>query len=442
MRPSDDPSDLEKVQEAVCSMLQSMHALERVGGIEAVAATRCKTAMGIWNALLSDDIPQPYRSALFHAAESEHNDCQKEYTVLGEHRIGAGGFGVMSWGWDWVERRPAAVKDFLRQRDDDDGRMRLRAFEREVAMTQEVELRSEGGRKIGPSFLFHHTVGTKHVLATEYCDGPDEGALLRQWECPSLAYIVHALAEEAGLLSELHRCGVAHLDVKPSNILLDVRRGVRVLCDYGCAKILGEPVPADEEPLLRGTCGFASPEQRLQFEPDAYTSASDVYALGVTAYERFCGDMEWICGPSDNPDSPLPIALPEGIAPAQCKQLYACAPKQIADFIVRMLSITPSDRPSAADCEEFFLRWSIHCNRHLLPSAVAKHVRTPAEYRALTPQERCLHLATDCGEDPIASLRVREPGAIFIRKVKLVDVLQDMFPKKRKEKTYLLPEGE
>ena len=92
----------------------------------------------------------------------------------------------------------------------------------------------------------------------------------------------------ASTLAELHRRGVIHKDLKPSNILL-VPTGEACLLDFGTASLhLVEHVEAAPAPLLEGTLAYMSPEQtgRMNRSVDYRT---DFYSLGVTLYELLTG---------------------------------------------------------------------------------------------------------------------------------------------------------
>jgi serine/threonine protein kinase/WD40 repeat protein len=92
------------------------------------------------------------------------------------------------------------------------------------------------------------------------------------------------LDQVAAALSAAHRQGVVHRDVKPGNVLLD-EEGNAYLTDFGVALDAGAP----ERPsgtMLRGTPEYLSPEQvRL----DPASPQTDVYALGIVAYEMVTG---------------------------------------------------------------------------------------------------------------------------------------------------------
>jgi hypothetical protein len=105
-------------------------------------------------------------------------------------------------------------------------------------------------------------------------------------EVPAAPDLLRALAEVADALEALHRAGVFHRDVKPSNILVRPD-GRMVLADFGLARTAAAATLTRTGDLL-GTPLYMSPEQVLgeRAEVDART---DVYGLGATAYEALAG---------------------------------------------------------------------------------------------------------------------------------------------------------
>lgn len=97
--------------------------------------------------------------------------------------------------------------------------------------------------------------------------------------------------QRARLMSEVclavqfaHRNLVLHRDIKPSNILVD-EHGATKLLDFGIAKLIGSG-DSQQTQALPLTPAYASPEQ---MKGDLVTTASDVYQLGVVAYELVSG---------------------------------------------------------------------------------------------------------------------------------------------------------
>jgi serine/threonine protein kinase len=91
------------------------------------------------------------------------------------------------------------------------------------------------------------------------------------------------LLRQAALAREhAHQLGVVHRDVKPSNLLLDLR-GQLWVTDFGLAQVAGDPGLTMSGELL-GTIRYASPEQLLA-RRGIVDHRSDVYSLGATLYE-------------------------------------------------------------------------------------------------------------------------------------------------------------
>lgn len=85
----------------------------------------------------------------------------------------------------------------------------------------------------------------------------------------------------ARALGEVHRAGVLHRDVKPSNILIRPD-GTPLLTDFGLAREVDASF-ATEAGEFVGTAAYASPEQ-LRGEREALDARTDVYSLGATLW--------------------------------------------------------------------------------------------------------------------------------------------------------------
>lgn len=120
------------------------------------------------------------------------------------------------------------------------------------------------------------------------------GVSLRQFieqHCLSMKKSIDILMQVAYALAHLHSHGVIHGDLKPENILITEDAQVKVI-DFGIA-LLHEEVKkaAKKSSRIIGTPTYMSPEQKEN--PSAVSFASDIYALGIIAYELFIGKLSF-----------------------------------------------------------------------------------------------------------------------------------------------------
>jgi len=126
--------------------------------------------------------------------------------------------------------------------------------------------------------------GGRPVIVMEYLAG---GSLAQRVTgkkpCPA-PQVLDWLDEAAAALDAAHDAGIVHRDVKPGNLLLDDRGHVKV-ADFGIASAAGLDSFTQTGTVL-GTAGYLSPEQA---RGERATAASDLYALGVVAWELLAG---------------------------------------------------------------------------------------------------------------------------------------------------------
>ena len=101
----------------------------------------------------------------------------------------------------------------------------------------------------------------------------------------------HLVEQIAKGLRSFHRKEILHRDLKPENILID-RNGTCKIIDFGSAWVAGieEAGGAAGREIFAGTMGYTAPEY---FRGEPPTTRSDIYSLGVIAYELLTGHLPY-----------------------------------------------------------------------------------------------------------------------------------------------------
>ncbi len=147
-------------------------------------------------------------------------------------------------------------------------------------------------------FDFGQTPDGQLYIAMEYVQGKSLAQALEQQGPMAADRVLRIFAQVCGSLEEAHGRGVVHRDLKPDNVILSVRAGqpdfVKVL-DFGIAKRSEARDQTQEQKLTQqgmvlGTPPYMSPEQFTGKELDP---RSDIYSLGVMAYELLTGRLPY-----------------------------------------------------------------------------------------------------------------------------------------------------
>ncbi len=154
------------------------------------------------------------------------------------------------------------------------------------------------------------------------------------------------LGEIADALAYAHVRGVIHRDIKPDNILLDGESGRAMVTDFGIARALEAGVRLTVTGVAVGTPTYMSPEQAVGDR--AIDGRSDIYSLGIVAYQMLTGRVPFTAGNSmallmkHVSEPPRPIA-----------ELRPDTPRPLREAIERALAKAPEDRwPTAAALRE------------------------------------------------------------------------------------------
>jgi serine/threonine-protein kinase len=251
---------------------------------------------------------------------------------LGE-RVGTGGMSTVQLAFDRRLERDVAVK-LLAEHLADDPQFVSR-FRREALAA---------ARLVHPNivqvfdFGFDDASG-RHFIVMEYVKGRSCAELLRDEGRLSLDEVLHLADGACRALHYAHRNGVVHRDVKPGNILR-ADEGTVKLADFGIAKAMGSSSITQVGSVL-GTAAYLAPEQ-AHGEPA--TPRSDIYGLGVVAYQLIAGRL-----PYEATSLSELVLLQQNQPPARLDAMDRTVPEGFASAIERALALRADDRFSTAE---------------------------------------------------------------------------------------------
>jgi eukaryotic-like serine/threonine-protein kinase len=242
--------------------------------------------------------------------------------------IARGGMGEVWRADDAEQNRPVAIKTLLPALSGDPGfAQRFRNEVRAMAVLRDpaiVEIQDFGSSD-----------GIDYIVMT-YVEGESLRSLMSREGPLAPDRAMALIAQAAGALHLAHEQGIVHRDVKPSNFMVSPDGRV-VLTDFGIARMV-DTTRMTEVGSVLGTVTYLSPEQ---ITGDPVSPATDVYALGVVAYECIAGV------PPFRGRGPLEVAMSH--TQDEPPPLPDHAPFPVRRIVLRALAKDPADRwPTAA----------------------------------------------------------------------------------------------
>ncbi|TDO11802.1 serine/threonine-protein kinase [Mycobacterium sp. BK086] len=294
-------------------------------------------------------------------------------------KIATGGMSTVYRGLDVRLDRPVALKVMdARYASDSQFLTRFQREARAVARLKDPGLVAVYDQGLDGSHPF---------LVMELVEGGTLRELLRERGPMPPHAAAAVLRPVLGGLATAHHAGLVHRDVKPENVLISDDGEVK-LVDFGLVRAVAEAGITSTSVIL-GTAAYLSPEQVSSGAADA---RSDVYAVGILAYELITGTTPFT---GDNPltvayqrmdnDVPVPSTVITGV------------PRQFDEFIARATARNAEER--FADAEEMAEDLDAIAGELALPkfrvpapknsaqhaAATAFHSRPTDDYRAAPP---------------------------------------------------------
>ncbi len=242
-------------------------------------------------------------------------------------RIAIGGMGEVWQAEDELILRQVAIKILKEEYMGDP--MFLERFRTEAKSAALVE--HEG---IANIFDYGEDAGSAY-LVMELVPGESLSRLLEREKKLSEEKVLDIIAQTSRALGAAHSRGLVHRDIKPGNLLITPEGKVKIT-DFGIARV-GDQVPLTKTGQVMGTVQYLAPEQATG---KTSTPATDLYSLGVVAYEAlagkrpFTGENQMAIAMAHINE--MPPALPETIDP------------RVQNLVLSCLAKKPSQRPESA----------------------------------------------------------------------------------------------
>lgn len=250
--------------------------------------------------------------------------------------LGGGAAYEAFLAFDEVTYAPVVVKLVRPAQLADEGT--LRGLRREVEMLGKVNHPAVVRR------LRADVEGSRPHVVLEQLDGPRLSTLLRRYGPLEPAQYLPLGIEIASALHYFHRLGLAHLDVKPSNIIMGAPAK---LIDLSVARTT-EAAAALRYPI--GTDAYMSPEQCDPPRTGTPGPGSDVWGLGATLFEAVAGYKPFDDGDPSAPELsdrfPQVVDEPYGLPDH--------VPGDVAKLIESCLVADPAARPTPASLADAF----------------------------------------------------------------------------------------
>ncbi|XXX81533.1 serine/threonine-protein kinase [Sorangium sp. So ce134] len=260
--------------------------------------------------------------------------------VIGEYRVdrllGAGTFGDVYAGEHPLIGKRVAIK-VLNQRFASDPTVVSR-FVGEARAVNRIR-----HRNIIDIFSFG-VVDGRHYFVMELLDGLTLGALIRREGRLAPGRAVPLLEGIADALDAAHAAGITHRDLKPENIFVAIEKSGRQfpkLLDFGVAKLAGDALAhRTATGVAVGTPAYMSPEQ---VRGKGVDHRSDIYALGVIAYEMLTGSLLF------QAESMMDVMMMHVLnEPPRASSVCADVPPELDAPLLAMLAKRAQDRPPSA----------------------------------------------------------------------------------------------
>lgn len=206
-------------------------------------------------------------------------------------------------------------------------------FENEVRILQRMK-RSHFTVQMRETFEFH---GRGYIVMELL----QQDLFTRSEHLESLSQITHIFHQICQGVAELHHNNIAHLDLKPENVLLDQYDHIKI-CDMG-GSLLWKRTP--ENFALVGSDFYLAPEILAHDNVGYDATKADVWSLGILLYVLLTGTFPF---EGDSQKEAMANYFATRLSFSEFDALYPCD-EECRDLLSSLLSKNPSSRPSISE---------------------------------------------------------------------------------------------
>ncbi|HEX7449994.1 MAG TPA: protein kinase [Pirellulales bacterium] len=269
---------------------------------------------------------------------------------LGKYKLldhlGTGGMSSVFLAEHEVMRRRVAIKVLPKTRVHDSSY--LARFHREARAVAALD-----HPNIVRAFDVDHE-GDIHYLVMEYIEGADLKSLVEREGPLDYRTAADYIRQAADGLGHAHQAGLIHRDMKPANLLVDLKGTVKIL-DMGLARFSDEidaSLTHDHDERMLGTVDFLAPEQAL--DSHLVDPRADLYSLGCTLYFALTGQPPFPVGTLAQR-----VIMHQSKEPAAITEKRPDAPPDLVAICRRMMAKSLGGRyQSAAEVAQTLSQWA------------------------------------------------------------------------------------
>jgi len=241
--------------------------------------------------------------------------------------IATGGMAVIYKAQDLMLERPVALKILKKELSDD--------------LTFQNRFRQEArasANLIHPNIVTTFDFGydrDRLFIVMEYVRGTELKNLISTGEKISAKDAIDYLQQACRGLSYAHQQGFVHCDIKPQNLMVSDEKVLKIT-DFGISRAMDTVTREEQTDVVWGSPYYISPEQAAGKAP---SPATDIYALGVVAYELFSGKL-----PFEAENSAELARMHRMETPKPVSEINPLIPDELNQIVMRCLEKDPQNR--------------------------------------------------------------------------------------------------